>query len=88
MKNGVQRSRGVNELIRIADAKQIEYDYIKSKLSEIVELIDLEARAICTKATIISTIKCIYSFNHYDTRDTNINKEIVSNKYPRCNEPE
>ena len=84
----MQRSRGVNKLIRIADAKQIEFDYIKSKLPKIVELIDLEARVVCAKAAIISTIKYIYSFNYHSTQDVSINKEMVSNKCPRYSELE
>ena len=75
-------------MIRIADTKQIEFDYVKSKLPEIVELIDLEARVVYAKAAMISTIKYMYSFNHHSMWDANINKEIVSNECPRCSKPE
>ena len=88
IEKGVQRSRGVNELIRIVDSKQIEFDYVKSKLPEIVELIDLEVRVVYAKAMTILTIKCMYSFNHHSTWDTNINEEMVSNECPRCSKLE
>ena len=88
MEKGVQRLRGVNEMIRIVDAKQVEFEYVKSKLPEIAELINLEARMVCTKAAMISTIKCMYSFNYHGTRGTSINKEIVSNECLRCSELE
>ena len=36
----------------------------------------------------ISTLKCIYSFNYHGHRDANINEDMASNECPRYSNPE
>ena len=81
-------SRGVKEILRIEDAKKEEQEYAKNKFPKMIEIIDLEVRNRFTKAASISTIKYICSFNHHRSQDATINKDIVSNKYPRCSKIE
>ena len=69
-------------MIRIEDAKQAEWEYAKSKFPNMIELIDLEARNVFTKGVIISILKYIYRFNYYASRDSMINNDILSSKYP------
>ena len=52
-------------------------------------MIDVKARNYFKIREITSSIlKYIYSFNHYRTRDKNINKEISENDCPRCSKEE
>ena len=75
-------------MIRILDVKKIEWEYANSKFPNSIELIDLDARNVCTKTAIILILKCIYSFNYYGHRDVNINEDIVSNECSRYSDLE
>ena len=77
------------KIIKIKDSIKIEVDYTIIKFGEKIALIDLEVRNIFNTILILMLmIKCMNSFNHYGKRDILINQQRVTNKYPRCNEPE
>jgi len=74
-------------MIRIHDAIEIENSYYKRKLKEQKELVDSKARNCFQIGQVISSIlKCAYGFNHYGTRDKEINKGLIDSDRPRCSE--
>ena len=62
--------------------------YIENKFESKVDTIDIKVRNVFASAIIISTLKCIYSFNYHGRRDLMINDEIVESEYLRYSEPE
>ena len=89
MYHQLQTSKSISKSIRIIDAKNKEYQYIKDKYSNFHELIDYEARNyFLAGSTTISMLKCAYSFNHYATRDKIINYGMIVEECPQCSHHE
>ena len=71
----------VKEAVRMLDTKEVEYSYVKRKLSYHSDLIDIEARNIfSTKKVTTSLIKCSSRLNHYGLRSQMINQSLVNNE--------
>ena len=64
---------------------KIEDQYCKRKFAEQNDLVDIEARNCFQIGQITSSVlKCAFGFNHYSTRDKNINKGLCHSNCPRC----
>ena len=76
-------------VIRIADAEEEEREHALRKYGQKEEFIDLDARnAFSAKKVTTSMIKCANDFNHYSTRHTKINNNMIEANYPLCNSEE
>ena len=75
--NNTPCDRGIKELIRIIDSKQMLKQVYKDKFKKHHHLIDLEARNQF-HGTTRSAIKCISGFNHYGARYSKINQDLPS----------
>ena len=84
MYHQLQTSKSISESIRIIDAKNKEYKYIKDKYLNFHKLIDCEARnCFPAGSTTISMLKCTCSFNHYATQNKIVNYGMTVEKYPQ-----
>jgi len=83
--NNEMKLKSVNEVMRISDAREVEFEYCKKKLGFKYDMVDLEARnAFKGGKVTTSMIKCVYGYNHYGQRDVMINDEMIDSRCPRC----
>ena len=61
--------QGVKEMIRIEDAKWVEYKYAYKKFGKNIHLINLKARNTFPNEVTPSLLKCYIKFNYYTMRD-------------------
>ena len=83
--NGVMKDKAVGTLIREVDAQQQEEEYLKSKIPEHWNWIDVEARNTFHEGVGAGTLKYITGQNHYGCRHKKTNNELVDKRCPRCN---
>ena len=88
MVNGKEKDKNITTLIREIDAKRSEREVVQEAFPENWEWVDVEARNCFDKGVGAGTLKCVRGFNHHGSRTAKINKEIINNKCPRCNELE
>ena len=61
--NDVMYSKAINEMIRVVDIKLYKEQYVKYKILNNSELIDIEAQ-VCLKAGVsVGILKCYYGIN-------------------------
>ena len=88
MHNGKINNKAVNTLIWEIDAIECKREYLEMKIPQYHQWIDIGVRNTFHKVVGIGTLKCITGFNHYGYRDEKINKGMVDNKCPRCEQIE
>ena len=74
-----------NVLLREIDTKSKQKEHIKEKIGSYYEQNDLEERNCFSGGVGIGTIKCVSGCNHYEMRNSVINKGLVDDRCPRCN---
>ena len=84
----VIKYKSINTLIREIDAQEHEVIYLKSKIPEYWNWIDLEARNTFHEGIGAGILKCVIGYNHHKSRNKKINQGVVSNRCPRCNQRE
>ena len=78
-RDGELQSRAIKEVIRIIDAKEKENEFAKKKYKHKFDFADMEVRNVLKIGEVITLmIKFTHRFNHYRTRDTTINKNIIN----------
>ena len=82
-------TNSVHKVIRITDARIVEYQYVSKKYGIELDFIDLEARnTFPIKEVILSVIKCAHESNYCRVRDMMINNKMIGEEYPRCSKVE
>ena len=80
--------RVVKKVIRIANTKESERNYIYYQFPEMAHLIEKNVRNSFTSGIPSSIIRCYAKFNIYDTKDKIINNNIVTKSYHQYNDIE
>ena len=82
--NNQLAEKPIRNAIRIADAMEMERQYINGKCPDSIQYIDMEARNVFNKGCTTSMLKCVYGYNAYGMRDVKINKDLTDGICPRC----
>ena len=85
IRKGMVLDKNISVLILELDAKRREKSIIKQIAPEHWQQIDRDARNCFSGGTGAGTLKSVYGYNHYGSRNAVINEELHYYKYPRCN---
>ena len=82
-------AKSINKMIRTYNTTKEEEQYYKRKFREQSNLVDIELRNYFQLEQIkLSVLKRMFGFNHYGTRDKNINKGLCDSDCLRCSNEE
>jgi len=85
--DNVSCDRGIKEMVRLIDSKQMVLQVCKDKFKENYLLVGIEVR-YQFHGTTRSALKCMIGYNHYGVRHRKINQNLISAVCLRCGEIE